>query len=96
MTYDERMAAQEEKSSWFSVPKIPGVPIPGTGDKMMEGDAPKMDDAPAMDAMMWTRKWMLTASFKNLYNIHIFKESHPLPLHSFNDNIDNPILSKNR
>lgn len=52
MTYDERMAAQEEKSSWFSVPKIPGVPVPGLGDKMMEGDAPKMDDAPAMDAMM--------------------------------------------
>ena len=51
MTYDERMAAKEE-SSWFSVPKIPGVPVPGLGDKMMEGDAPKMDDAPAMDAMM--------------------------------------------
>lgn len=62
----------------------------------MEGEAAKMEEGPAIDMMMWARNNMHTASFKNLYNIHIFKESYPLPLHSFNDNIDNPILSKIR
>jgi hypothetical protein len=49
MSYDERKAAEADKKSWFAIPEIPGIP---KKDDKMDGDAPKMGDAPAMDAMM--------------------------------------------
>jgi len=52
MTYDERKAKEADSGSFFSLPKIPGVP--GMDDKMMEGEAAKMVEAqaPAMEMMM--------------------------------------------
>lgn len=52
MTYDERKAKEADSRSFFSLPKIPGVP--GMDDKMMEGEAAKMVEAqaPAMEMMM--------------------------------------------